>query len=282
DRLLRIEGPSDALRNPARQYACMRIAAEAGVAPRLIHADAEAGVAITDFISPSPAANLTRDHRLRTLIRSVATLHAAPRFPELVDIFDGVSAVIEQTRLTQAMPAAGMELLTGLFGEFTRRYPRSASDLVSSHNDLNPGNVLFEGERAWIVDWESAFAADRFMDLAAVANFFAADAADEELILQTYFGQALDDHRRARLFLMQQVNRLFYSAMLLNAAVAVQPELKLTAEDLRTPRFSEIRGEAASMATQAGRARFACAFLKEAAHAFESPRLTWATAQLRA
>jgi aminoglycoside phosphotransferase (APT) family kinase protein len=282
DRLLRLEGPRDALRDPARQHACMRIAAEAGVAPRLIHADAESGTAITDFIHPSPADAMSRHDKLQALASGVATLHAAPLFPGLIDIFDGVGAVIAQAGRTGALPSAGMELMTGLFEDLTRRYPSAPGDVVSSHNDLNPGNVLFRDGRAWFVDWESAFAADRYMDLAAATNFFATDPDDEELILQTYFGPALEDRHRAQLFLMQQLNRLFYSAVLLNAAVAAQPDLRLTAQDLRTPRFGEIRGEAAAMATQAGRARFACAFLKEAAHAFETPRLAWASAQLRA
>jgi len=51
DYLLRIEGPPDDLRDPVRQYACLKIAAENGIAPRLIYADAASGVAITDFIT---------------------------------------------------------------------------------------------------------------------------------------------------------------------------------------------------------------------------------------
>jgi thiamine kinase-like enzyme len=43
-------------------------------------------------------------------------------------------------------------------------HPRASAELVSSHNDLNPNNVLFEGERAWLIDWELAF---RFHDALA-------------------------------------------------------------------------------------------------------------------
>ena len=43
--------------------------------------------------------------------------------------------------------------------------------MVSSHNDLfKPDNILFDGQRIWLVDWEAAFLNDPYADLAAVAN----------------------------------------------------------------------------------------------------------------
>src|ERR1700743_2085031 len=47
--LMRIEGPPSPLRNP-HQYVSLRIAAEAGIAPRLHHVDEGARVAVIDFI----------------------------------------------------------------------------------------------------------------------------------------------------------------------------------------------------------------------------------------
>src|SRR5689334_937945 len=51
--LLRMETRRSPLRNP-HQYACMRIASEAGVAPALRHVDADAGVAVMDFVRQRP------------------------------------------------------------------------------------------------------------------------------------------------------------------------------------------------------------------------------------
>jgi aminoglycoside phosphotransferase (APT) family kinase protein len=281
DRLLRLETARDALRDPGRQYACMKIAAEAGVAPALLYANAEAGIAITDFVATaSPDTAVPREDRLRILGRTIAALHAAPVFPTLVEIFDGVGAVIANTRATGVLPEAGMAQLGRLFAQVSDAYPREAADIVASHNDLNPTNVLFAGQRAWIVDWESAFAADRYMDLAAAANFFAADAGEEALILQAYLGAPPSARQLAKLFLMQQLNRLFYAAMLLQAARASLPNLALTDADLAVPRLAEIRHKMASMATPDGKARFACVFLSEAARACASPRFAEAVAQL--
>jgi hypothetical protein len=54
DYLLRLETARDGFRDPERQYACLKIAAEAGVAPKLHYADARDGVAITGFVRAVP------------------------------------------------------------------------------------------------------------------------------------------------------------------------------------------------------------------------------------
>src|SRR5690349_4837510 len=53
--LLRMEGRRGPLRNP-HQYACMRTASEAGLAPPLLYADDAAGAAIMEFIAGHPLA----------------------------------------------------------------------------------------------------------------------------------------------------------------------------------------------------------------------------------
>src|SRR5438270_13415962 len=51
--LLRVEGEPSPLRNPY-QYESMRIAAESGIAPKIIHLDEAARVVVMDFIEPRP------------------------------------------------------------------------------------------------------------------------------------------------------------------------------------------------------------------------------------
>ena len=159
-----------------------------------------------------------------------------------------------------------------LYAELAAGYPRQDPALVSSHNNLNPSNILFARNRAWIVDWESAFAADRYVDLAAIANFYAVNAYDEEMVLRIYFGESLNEYQRARAFLMQQLNRMFYALVLLNSVAAAKPRTRLTAAQLSTPRFSEVRGDLSSVAAHEGRLRFGCVFLNEMKWHLQSPR----------
>lgn len=271
--LLRLEGPPTPLRDPRRQFACLKIAGKAGVAPRPVGSDVNEGISITEFISVSPTSeDMTAEARLLAIIETVKALHSAPLFPGLMSYLDCVDILINQVRVSAVLPASALNEFLIAYDKLASAYPRYDQHLVSSHNDLNPSNVMFTGKRAWFVDWESAFAADRYVDLAAIANFFAGHEGGEEIVLRAYFGIELNHYHRARLFLMQQVNRVFYAMVLLKSVAAAKPGVHLTERSLRTPRFHEMYGELGTLATLEGRTRFGCVFLNEAIHHLRSPR----------
>ena len=91
-------------------------------------------------------------------------------------------------------------------------YPYDDAEMVSSHNDLfKPDNILFDGQRVLLVDWEAAFLNDRYADLAAVANQAVTNDQEELTYLQEYFGRAPDEYQQTRFHIMQQLSHLFYT-----------------------------------------------------------------------
>jgi Ser/Thr protein kinase RdoA (MazF antagonist) len=124
------------------------------------------------------------------------------------------------------------------YAEIQRTYPRYDPDLVSSHNDLNPNNILFDGNRVWAVDWEVAFANDRYVDLAMLGNTFVKSDDDEAAYLHDYFDNEVDDYKRARFFLMRQVCHMCHAMLFFRLAAASKPantaaEPEMTAPDLK-------------------------------------------------
>jgi thiamine kinase-like enzyme len=93
---------------------------------------------------------------------------------------------------------------------------------VSAHNDPNPFNLLYDGERLWLIDWETAARNDPFVDLAIAANNHTLSADVSEALLSAYLDAPLDDQARARLALMQVVVRLWSGLMML--VVLADPE----------------------------------------------------------
>lgn len=215
--LLRLEGARDTFRDPHRGYACLRIAADACLTPRLWHADPEAGIAILDFVAEQPFPG-ERSARLTELAQTVRILHQTPGFPPLMDYLDGLLAVTGPLR-----PLPVLAPVFDRMDETLAAYRQLPPDKVSSHNDLNPRNVLFDGRRQWLVDWESAFRCDRYVDLAALANLWAGDEAEVERMLGVYFNRAPTDAERARLALMRRLNHVFYGAMFLGGVLAERP-----------------------------------------------------------
>jgi hypothetical protein len=173
-------------------------------------------VAITDYIEPRSLSldyAGTRKDLVVELSQALRALHAIEGFPPLVDYLDGLSDLVDQAARSGV---AAAEALTAPLTAWARLYEvcrRLEPQLVSSHNDLNPRNLLYDGRRVWLIDWEAAFRADRYVDLAAIANVYAADAEGEALLLRTYFGREATTAERARLYLFRQVSHVFHAAV---------------------------------------------------------------------
>lgn len=254
--VLRLDAAADGLREPRRHAACLRIASEAGVAPRLLYADAASGVSITEFIEADDPADMAREARIVAAAEAVRRLHAAPPFPPLVEFMAGMAIIVGQLEAAVVLPAEEMAAVLAAWRALSDAYPRDA-EVMASHNDLHPRNLLFSGGRAWIIDWELAFAADRYVDLAGLANAMGADEADAELILDRYFGRPATGAQHGRLYLMRQVSRLFYGVMMLNAAARERPGAPFAT-------VGEGAADADSLTTYDGRVRFGRARLAEA------------------
>lgn len=94
-------------------------------------------------------------------------------------------------------------------------YPRHDPDMVSCYNDVKPENILFDGQRVWLVDWKAALLNDRYFDLAILANFVVTNDAEERAYFREYFGQAPDEYHLARFFLMRRVMHMLAAAVFL-------------------------------------------------------------------
>jgi hypothetical protein len=64
--------------------------------------------------------------------------------------------------------------------------PPRQRPLVTSHNDANPSNLIFDGERLLLLDWDMAGPNDPFYDLAAVAVFLRLDDSTASALLAAH------------------------------------------------------------------------------------------------
>jgi hypothetical protein len=244
--VLRLDGRREGFRNPKRSYPCLRAAAAAGIAPPVHHADAAAGVVLMDFVPARPLTAFPGGEPalLRTLGEMVARLQATAPFPAVMEDLGALAAALLDLVRDGDLFAPGV--LDGHVAGLARvraEYPW-ATVQVSAHNDINPRNVVFDGARLWLVDWELAFRNDPLADVANLANNFSAVPDVETLVLEGWLGRPPDDDDRHRLVLMRDLQRVFVGSLLLCEFVGRRgPEPELTAPTPQELRAAIERGE---------------------------------------
>lgn len=218
--LMRMETRRDAMRNP-HQYACMRTAADAGIAPPLRYVEAEAGVAIMDLLSQRPLDQYPGGPAAlaRALGDLASRLQATAVFPFLIDYPDLVGHLLAGMNASGRFAPGLLDVHAQGLAEIRDAYPWDGASLVSSHNDPNPSNVLFDGERLWLIDWETAYRNDPFADVAILASDLAATPDLETELLTAWLGRPPDVMARARLAVMRQLTRLYYAGIIFAVAL---------------------------------------------------------------
>ncbi len=234
--LVRVEGPASPLRNP-HQYVSMRIAAEAGIAPRVHYIDEVARVAIMDFIERRPLR--TYPGGPRGLAHAVGTLlqrlQATPTFPRFVAYPDIVARLFAHVRRTGLFAPGVLDPHLERLERICEVYRSLSPVMVSSHNDPIPSNILFDGVRLWLIDWESAYRTDPLVDVAITLDTLAPSSELEQVLLRAWSGRVPDAALHARLGLVRALTRLYYAGVMLSASAAsawVTDDTDLSAPDL--------------------------------------------------
>ncbi len=219
--LLRVEGEPSPLRNPY-QYVSMRIAAEAGIAPKIRYVDEVARVCVIDFIAQQPLKTYPGGpgalaHALGALLSRV---QATPAFPSFVNYPDIVARLFAHVRRTGLFAAGLLDPHVERLELLREAYDAGLTDLVSSHNDCIPSNILFDGERLWLIDWESAYRNDPLVDVATVLDSLARSPELKDVLLRAWLGRTPDAALYARLELVRALTRLYYAGVVLSASAA--------------------------------------------------------------
>lgn len=219
--LLRVEGPPSPLRVPT-QYEAMRIAAEAGFAPALHHVDAAAGIVVMDFIAQRPISAYPGGTRAlaQTIGTMLRRLQATPAFPYFVDYPDMVARLFAHVRRTGLFAPGVLDPHWDRLEQIREAWNRDRARLVSSHNDCHLGNFLFDGEKLWLVDWESAYRNDPLVDVAILLDNLARSPELEDVFLRAYLGRSPDAAIRTQLVTARALTRLYFAGFFLSASAA--------------------------------------------------------------
>lgn len=260
DHLLRIEGARMPGRNP-HQYRNLEAAAAASIAPPVRLVDEDRGVLVMEWIDAKP---LT-DHPGGpvALVEAVGTLvselQGIAAFPAHDDWADVITRMLGFAQMTGRLSASVADPVGEAFTRIREAWPRDPSGFVPAHNDPNATNILFDGDRLWLVDWETSAPNDPLVDLAVAANQLAPVPELRDALLTAWRGRAPDDVLRARLGLAQLGAQLFAGCAiaLVTASLGGDP-----IEDFEAPSPEEFQARVMSGQLSIGTAETMTTFAK--------------------
>jgi thiamine kinase-like enzyme len=194
----------------AIDVAASRAAHLAGVSPAVLHAEPD--VLVLDFVEGRTLtpADMRDPRNLDALVRLIQRAHRdIPRYlrgpAPLFWVFHAVRGYIHQLRDHQASPADLDDLLAR-----SERLERAIGpiDLVFCHNDLLAANVIDDGARLWLIDWDYGGFNSPLFDLGGLAsnNGFGPEAT--RTLLEAYFDRPVDD------FLLRQAAAMTAASLL--------------------------------------------------------------------
>ena len=189
--VLRMGGAETGLLGIDRQveYEANRRAAEVGVGPEVAGFVKDEGWLVTRFIDgrPIPLEEFRQPDTIRRVVDALRKFHDSAPIPGR---FDAHTVVEEYRREAEAHGVTIPDAYSGAHAMSERvRLLRGPQPTVPCHNDLLNANFLDDGEIK-IVDWEYAGMGDRFFDLANLSVNQEFGAAEDEILLTSYFGEA--------------------------------------------------------------------------------------------
>lgn len=184
--VLKVAAPQEPLEGWRVRTDIQRAAADAGVAPRVVHVDETRHAVVTELVADRSLVARFVDPATRA-----AAIGAALRRVHALPIPDG--AVARDPRAFLATIWAGLAgfPLPAWVGDVVRcaldeSPPPSDRAPVLSHNDVNPSNLVYDGDRVLFLDWDTAGANDPLYDLAAVAVFLRLDDATSATLIAAH------------------------------------------------------------------------------------------------
>jgi thiamine kinase-like enzyme len=169
-----------------------RAAADAGVAPRVVHDLPRWGVFVLEWLPARTmsVASLGAAGMPTRIAAVIRRLHAGPRFRDDFDMFR------LSERYLALVDERGIAIPDG-YREHLGQLPRIEAALaarplpnVPCHNDLLADNYLEDGGRLWLVDWEYSGNNDPTFELGNTCQELDYDEAQATELCAAYFGEA--------------------------------------------------------------------------------------------
>jgi thiamine kinase-like enzyme len=192
--VVRIPGLSSGLLVPDRENERHDTvaAAASGVSPRVVEYLDDWQVMVLEYVYGETLtdATIAVGNRIPRLAGMLRTLHAGSRFRADFDMFHTVERWLRICDEREIAIPDGLAERLGRLRLAARALAVLAPASVPSHNDLSSDNVIDDGRRLWLIDFEYSGNNDPCYDIADLASQASLDNDRAAMLCEAYFGVA--------------------------------------------------------------------------------------------
>ncbi len=187
------------------EHAATVAAAGAGVGPEVVAFLRAEGILVTRFIAGSPVSPEALHDRgmLERVADSLRRVHGGPPVPGLFAPRRTAELYAALARARGTEPPLAWARAEAVGRDIERACLAARQPLAPCHNDLLSANLIDDGRRIRIVDWEYAGMGDPWFDLGNLSINHGLTPDEDAHLATSYLGRAPAPHELARVALMR-------------------------------------------------------------------------------
>jgi tRNA A-37 threonylcarbamoyl transferase component Bud32 len=236
---IKLENTADKNFDLARSYKILETVSGQGISPPVYFTDAKCGIILMKYIEakPRPEISVTSINKFAELLRNLHNKNSFSKWKSASEVFNEICQKLPADYLNNSIISncikKALEMEKVLF---------DVNDIRSCHCDLNPVNVLFDGNNYLLVDWQAASPQSFYFDLAYSATWFYFYNEDLcKLFLNSYLEREATQEEKRKFYLMRVFVNIYLGIGFISIPLKTNQYFSVIANDVidQLPPFHE-------------------------------------------